>query len=233
MNKKNIVVAIIPARGGSKGIKKKNIALLAGKPLVVYAIEVGLSSSLIDEVYVSTDDAEIAQISIDNGAKVIDRPAELAEDSTPDYPVFSHAISWLKQKGVEPTLLVNLRPTCPLRTVEDVNHAIQKMIDSNCDAVRSVTPVEHHPYWMMRMDKDRLTSFIEGIDIKKYYQRQLLPPAYRLNGGVDVMKVSVIENQHQLYGSDICGVLMPVERSIDIDAPHDLKLAEEILRQRK
>jgi len=231
-HEKNII-AVIPARGGSKGIPKKNLALLTGKPLLAYAIEVGVASPLIDDVFVSTDDAEIAAVAKKYHADVIDRPVKLAQDTTPDYPVFSHAITWLKEHGIDADILVNLRPTCPLRLVEDVNAAVQKMLDTGCDAVRTVTPADHHPYWMVHFEDDQILPFIDGIDIRKYYQRQLLPPAYRFNGGVDVMSASVIVDKKDLYGSDIRGVIMPAERSIDIDTEIDIRMAEILLEQRE
>jgi CMP-N-acetylneuraminic acid synthetase len=226
------IVAIVPARGGSKGIPKKNIALLAGKPLLSYSIEVGLESSLIDRVFVSTDDEEIAKVALSFDAEILHRPKELAGDDTPDLPVFQHAISYLEDQGYHPEILVNLRPTCPLRDVKDVNSAIQKMVDSNCDAVRTITTVKHHPYWMGKLKNDRLFPFIDGIDVQKYYQRQLLPDAYIINGGVDVMRAENIIKNKSLYGNDIRAVFMPPERSIDIDTNLDLRIAETILSQR-
>lgn len=226
----NNVVAIIPARGGSKGIPKKNIIPLAGKPMISYSIETALKSKYIDKLFVSSDDNEILQIARENGAETIKRPEELAQDNTPDLPVFQHAIKYLIEKqNYKPDIIINLRPTCPLRNVNDIDNSVKKMLDTDCDAVRTITESRNHPYWMGKLDGDRLLPFMENINVEKYYQRQLLPPAYIINGGVDVMKVEVILNQNRLYGNDIRAVFMPSERSVDIDDKFDLMFAEYIL----
>jgi len=227
----NNVVAIIPARGGSKGIPKKNIIPLAGKPLIVYSIETALKSKYIDKIFVSTDDNEILEIAEKNGTELIKRPKELAKDNTPDLPVFQHAIKQLIEKhNYKPDIIVNLRPTCPLRSEEDINSSVKKMLETDCDAVRTITNSKNHPYWMGKLDGDRLLPFMDNISVEKYYQRQLLPPAYIINGGVDVMKADVLIVQNSLYGKDIRAVFMPFERSIDIDTKFDLMFAESIIK---
>jgi len=228
--KKNII-AIIPARGKSKGIPKKNITPFAGKPLIAYTIETAFQSELLDRVIVSTDDAEIASVATQYGAEVLMRPAALAQDDTPDLPVFQHALQTLREtEGYTADIVVNLRPTCPLRNVHDINLAITKMLETDCDSVRTVTRAKDHPYWMMKFKGDQLLPFLDDIDIQKYYRRQLLPDAYILNGGVDVMKAAIIETHTNLYGTHIKGVLMPAERSVDIDTVVDVKIAEALLK---
>jgi len=226
-------IAIIPARGGSKGAPRKNIRPLAGKPLIAYSIEVAKQSKYIDKIFVSTEDKEIAKLAEKYGAEVITRPSELARDDTPDLPVFQHAIRTLKEnENYLPEIVVNLRPTCPLRSVNDVDNAIKKILEQDCDSVRSVKEVTQHPYWMFEVKKDDLKNFIKDIDFNKYYQRQLLPNLYIVNGAVDVMKTDIIINKNELYGKNIKCIIMPQERSIDIDTELDLKIAE-IIKTKK
>jgi len=233
--REQIVVGVIPARGGSKGIHRKNIQLLAGKPLVAWTIETALACPSLDRAIVSTDDEEIARIAQHYGAEVpFLRPTKLAQDDTPDLPVYQHALSWLaKQERYRPDIVVWLRPTAPLRTVQDVEAAIQLLIDSGADCVRSVCPAEHHPYWMKRLDGNRLVPFVNGIDESKYYRRQLLPPVYRLNGAVDVTWYRTVMEKGVLYSGDVRGYVMPVERSIDLDSELDFAIADLLLQRRR
>ena len=230
-----IAIGLIPARGGSKGVLRKNIRQLAGKPLIAWTIEVALACPSSDRVIVSTDDQEIAQIARQYGAEMpFIRPAELAQDDTPDLPVYQHALSWLAEhEGYHPDIVVWLRPTAPLRTVQDVEAAIQLLIETNADCVRSVCLAEHHPYWMKRLDGDRLVPFVDGIDEGRYYRRQLLPPVYRLNGAVDVTWCRTLMEKGLLYTGDVRGYVMPAERSIDLDSELDFALAELLLQRRR
>jgi CMP-N-acetylneuraminic acid synthetase len=229
------ILALIPARGGSKGVARKNIRELAGKPLIVWTIEMASACSTLDRVIVSTEDQEIAEIARQYGAEVpFIRPGELAQDDTPDLPVYQHALSWLAEhEGYRPDIVVWLRPTTPLRTVQDVEAAIQLLIETGADCVRSVSLAEHHPYWMKQLDGDRLVPFIDGVDESEYYRRQLLPPAYRLNGAVDVTWCRTAIEKGLLYGGDVRGYVMPAERSIDLDSELDFALAELLLQMRE
>jgi len=227
------ILAIIPARGGSKGIPRKNIQIVAGKPLIFYTIEKALQSKYIDRTVVSTDDNEIAEIAKKYGAEVLIRPKELALDDTPDLPVFQHAIKYLREKeNYCSDLVINLRPTCPLRSVADIDNAIEKMLKNNCDSVRTITEVKHHPYWTSKIEGDHILPFLENCDVSKYYRRQLLPDAYITNGAADVLKSDIIMNNNNLYGEDIRGIIIPAERSVDIDTEFDLKLVEVLLKER-
>ena len=230
---KGKIIAIIPARSGSKGISMKNIAKLAGKPLIYYSIKECLKSKFIDRVIVSTDSKKIAEIARKYGAEVpFIRPDDIAKDDTPDLPVFIHALKFLEEKeGYKPEYVVNLRPTCPLRSVEDIDNAVSKILNEKCDSVRTIIKVHQHPYWMVEKEEDKLFAFIKNIDRDKYYQRQLLPDLFITNGGVDVMKSSNILEKNSLYGKDIRGVIMPSNRSVDIDTTLDLKLAELLLKK--
>ena len=230
----NSCIAIIPARGGSKGIMGKNICLVAGKPLINWTIEQAQRSACFGKIIVTTDDNTIATIAHNAGSEVpFLRPEELAQDDTPDYPVYEHTIKWLSEnQNYQPELVVWLRPTSPLRTSEDIISAIRLIKDTNADCVRSVCLVEHHPYWMKKIKDKQLLPFLDNLDEQKYYRRQLLPPVYRLNGAVDVVRNESVRNSGKLFHGNIVGYIMPNERSIDIDNEIDLMIAEELLIRR-
>ena len=232
---KPAILSIIPSRGSSKGVPRKNIRPLAGKPVIAWTIETAFACHSLDRIIVSTDDKEIAEIARQYGAEVpFIRSNELAQDDTPDLPVYQHALSWLAEhEGYRPDIVVWLRPTAPLRTVQDVEAAIHLLIDTGADGVRSVCPAEHHPYWMKKLNGDRLVPFMEGIDLTRYYQRQLLPPAYCLNGAVDVTWYTTVMDKGLLYSGDVRGYVMPVDRSIDLDSELDFAIAELLLQRRR
>lgn len=228
-------VGIIPARGGSKRIPRKNIRLLAGKPLIAYTIEAALRSTHLERLIVSTDDEEIAEISKQYGAEIpFLRPASLAEDSTPDQPVLRHTLEWLREYNkYEPDIVLNLRPTTPFKTPQTIDRVIQITADTGADIVRTMTLVEgvHHPYWMYTLSEDRdALPFMDGIEVTPYYQRQLLPPVYRINGVVDAYKTTVIESGNILDNHNMRAVVISEEESIDIDTEFDFKLCEFILK---
>src|SRR5204862_1417570 len=183
-------LGVIPARGGSRGVPRKNLRDLGGKPIVAWAIETARACPRIDRVVVSTDDDEIGQVARRHGADVpFLRPPELARDETPDRPVYDHAVAWLAENaGYRPDVVVWLRPTAPLRESRDIAEALDLLEGTGCDSVRSVCAAEHHPYWMMRLEGDRLRPLLDQHDATTFHQRQLLPPVYRLNGAVDVVR---------------------------------------------
>lgn len=226
------ILAIIPARGGSKGVPKKNIKKLAGKPLICWTIEAALQTTILNRVIVSTDDEEIAEIATEYGADVpFLRPSSLAQDDTTDMPVYLHALQWLEKNQVfKPDIIVWLRPTAPLRINSDIKYAVEKLIGTKADWVRSVSVIEHHPYWMFSVEGDKLLPFIEEIDISKYLQRQLLPPAYRVNGAVDVAWRETLVEKKLLYSGDVRAYIMPPERSVDIDTELDFVVAEAMMK---
>lgn len=227
------VVGIVPARGGSKKVYKKNIKLIAGKPLLAWTIDCALNTTIIDHLIVSTDDREIVQVAEEFGASVpFLRPQHLATDTTPDLPVCSHAIHWLeKEKNIKADIIVWLRPTSPLRTPQDIEDAIALLFETEADGVRSITQVDHHPYWMKKLSGKIIEPFLEDANEKIYYQRQMLPPLYRLNGAVDITKYENISREI-MYGERIAGLVMPQERSIDLDTELDFELTEILLRRR-
>ncbi len=228
------VIAIIPARGGSKGVPRKNIRSLAGKSLIAYTIETALQSKYLDRIIVSTDDEKIAEIARKYGAEVpFIRPHKLALDHVPDLPVFRHALIWLREnENYCPDIVLNLRPVAPLRAVGDIEAVVEKMLSTNCDSVRTVCEVEHHPYWMKVLHGDRALPLIEGKDEIIYYQRQKLPPVYRITASVDAMRTKCIMKGDSLYGKDMRVVIVPVERSVDIDKEIDFNIAECLMRHR-
>ncbi len=233
MKRRLCVVTIILARGGSKGVPKKNIRLLAGKPLIDYAINPSLQCSLIDHTYVSTEDPEISQIAKQLGAEVIPRPMELAQDATPDLPTLQHAINYLEtEKKIFPNLIVFLRPTQPLRTVEDINQAITKALETRAESVHTVHEAKEHPYWMNKIDElGNLTDFVPGG--WNYTKRQDLPKVFKSNGLVDVMTRDLVMVKGQKRGYPQQGIITPKERGVDIDTEFDFILAEEILKRMK
>ena len=224
------ILALIPARGGSKGVPRKNIRLVAGKPLIAWTIEAAKACSQLSRVIVSTDDKEIARVGRDSGAEVpFLRPAEFAQDATPDLPVFRHALEWLAEHdGFRPDLVVWLRPTAPLRTSQDIGEAVRILCDSSADCVRSVCAVEHHPYWMYRLEHGQLVPVIDNVSVPAF--RQQLPAVYRLNGVVDAVRAERVPESGALFQGRMRGYVMPTERSLDIDTEADLRIAELVLK---
>ena len=229
------VLAIIPARGGSKRLPGKNLRLLNGKPLIAYSIETALQCASVNKVIVSTDDQEIANAAEQFGAEVpFLRPAEFAEDTTPDHPVFLHALNWLKEhENYIPELVLNLRPTAPFRTMDVIQGVIAKWRSAGVDSVRSMCRAEsvHHPYWMFKEEGGLASPVIAGKSTNEYYQSQLLPPVYHLNGLVDAMSANVIMSGGHLYGRSMAIYETPRAISLDIDTMDDFELAEFMIQK--
>ena len=230
------VIAIIPARGGSKSIPRKNIRTFAGKPLIAHTIELAMSSTLITRVLVSTDDQEIADISRQFGAEVpFLRPAEFAQDDTPDWPVFNHALRWLSEnEHYECDIVVHLRATTPNRRVQTVDRAIDRFISSpEIDSMRSLRPAEYSPYKMVLIRAD---GYIEPVVIPPNCKnelwnmpRQALPQAYQGDGYIDITRPRVILERQSMLGEKTLPFIID-EPVIDIDYEEDLRRAEQILR---
>jgi len=232
MSKEDVsLLAIIPARGGSKSISRKNIAPLAGRPLIAWTIEAAQASLLVDRVVVSTDDVEIAEVAQNYGAEVpFIRPPELAQDDTPGIDPVLHGIQWLAEnQGYEPDYVVLLQPTSPLRTSEDIEQAMKLASSQRADSVLSVTPVAHHPYRMKLLDTEgRIKDFRRAP--QRGIQRQNLPPVYGLNGAIYLVKRRPFLQHRTWFGARTYAYVMEQERSLDIDTPWDLRLAELILK---
>jgi len=231
---KTEVVAVITARGGSKSVPKKNIAIVGGKPLIAWTIEAALRSLYLCRIIVSTDDIKIAQVAREWGAEVpFLRPPELAQDDSPHTPVVVHAVEWLEfHEKMIPDCVLLLQPTLPLRTTEDIDSAVRLFIDKKADSVVSVCEALSHPYLVKTITPDgKLKNYIETP--KGYLARQKLPPAYALNGAIYLVKRDVLINMGTFYTERTYAYRMPPERSLDIDTPWDLYLADLILKDRK
>ena len=239
MSKKEInVLGIIPARGGSKGIPYKNIASLAGKPLIYYTIKSAQGSKRLDTFIVTTDNKKIASVAKSLGADVpFIRPKKISGDDATDIQFLSHAIEWLEEnRGWRPEITVLLRPTSPFRTSEDIDKVIDFMIKEKCDSVRTLSlPSPYNPYKMWNVSNERNYK-IKPLLTTKYFEtmgtdvpRQLLPKIYWQNGMVEATKTKFIKN-NRVYGPDIRGLITNPNKVIDIDSPLDLLIAETILK---
>ena len=222
------VLGLIPARGGSKGIPKKNIYPLLGRPLIYYTLAVARQSPLLDRVIVSTEDAEIKSICESFDVEVLDRPPEISGDRSTDLEFCQHAL-----RSLSFNIVVILRPTCPFRTTTDIARAIALLDETKADSVRTVSRISKHPYWMYEMGEE-----YRGIPLlkeapEKLWQipRQLLPPVYVLNGMVDVTRAANL-TKGNLYGNDMRILEIDASRSVDIDNFLDLALAEVLLQKR-
>ena len=227
----NKIIAIIPARGGSKGIPRKNIRLLAGTPLIAHTIEAALKSEYLNRIIVSTDDEKIAELAREYGAEVpFMRPKELAEDDVPAIPyVLRHAVEELKRsEGFDVDIIVMLQPTSPLRGTNYINLAIEKLINTKCDWVATVSEANPHPFRMRRMKEDKLEPLFKDENI--WAQRQDFPPIYHLNGAVYVTRKEVIMEKEVFQNKDWRGIVMKEEDAIDIDTLIDFLVAESILK---
>ena len=224
------VIAIIPARGGSKGIPRKNIRLLAGKPLIAYTTEAALQSEYLDRIIVSTDDEEIAEITKSFGAEVpFLRPMELARDDSPTIDVLIHAIEWLENNDKYiPDIIVLLQPTSPLTIAKDIDTAIELYIEKKADAVVSVCEAEHSPYWMHKIENGRLVDFVETIYESR---RQDLPTVYRRNGAIWIASKDILMRQKTFFTGNTYGYIMPYNRSVEIDTLLDMKLVEVLIKE--
>lgn len=220
------LLAVIPARGGSKGIPKKNIKPLAGKPLIGWSIDAAKRASCVDRIIVSTEDEQIASAARDLGADVpFVRPAELATDEASSIDVVLHAIEQLP--GYDWVLL--LQPTSPLRSYIDIDSIWQLCNDLNAASAVSVCQTDSHPYWMYHCDSaNRVSPIIE--ERPDVTRRQDLPPVYSLNGALYLARVDWLLEQQNLIGQDTVGYIMPLERSVDLDSPYDWRWVEFLVK---
>jgi len=224
------VLALIPARGGSKSIPMKNIAPLAGKPLIAYSIEVAQQCRRISRVIVSTDSEQIREVSRSYGAEApFLRPADLARDETPDLPVFHHALRWLSEhEGYHPEIVVHVRPTTPLRRLEHIDEAIQLLIENpDADSVRGVSPPLQNPFKMWTLGQPYMKPLID-IGIKEPFNqpRQKLPTVYWQTGYIDVIRPSTLLEKNSMTGDRILPYIVDNQFVMDIDQPFSLQLAE-------
>lgn len=231
------VLGVIPARGGSKGVPRKNLQMLVGNPLIFYVINAALESKLLNRVIVSTEDEEIARVARSYGAEVpFTRPKELARDEVSLIPVVQHAMRYLDEnEGWKADIIVSIQPTSPLIESLDIDSAIDKLIKTGCDSVVSVCKIVHgHPYWAMRLDGDKLTPL--NPEGHRYLQRQDLPAFYMINGALYVRRRKVLENWNGrdfALSKDVRAIVMDEIKSIDINAPLDLMIAEAAIKAGK
>lgn len=227
------ILGLIPARGGSKGVPRKNIRLLGGKPLLQYTAEAALRSRHISRLILSTDDEQIAEVGRSCGLEVpFMRPAELAEDKTPMLPVIQHAMRWAEGGGDHLDAVCLLQPTNPLRRPEDIDACIELLAASNADAAVTVLPVpsEHNPHWVYFLNGEGLLSLSTGESMP-IARRQDLPPAFHREGSVYVTRRNVVMEENSLYGKRLVGHVMESGRSVNIDTPADWYRAERLLAE--
>jgi N-acylneuraminate cytidylyltransferase len=230
------VLALIPARGGSKSIPRKNIMDFAGYPLIAYSIAAGLAAETITRVIVSTDNEEIAAISRRYGAETpFLRPDEHSQDQTPDLPVFRHALEWLaKNEGYQPEIVVQLRPTSPFRQVGHIDGVVYRLIERpDADAVRTVCEPFQNPFKMWRIGPEGVMIPLGtelGIPVEPYNQpRQALPQVYWQTGYVDAVWADTILNKNSMTGDTILPLIIDPSEWIDIDSPDDWRRAERLI----
>jgi N-acylneuraminate cytidylyltransferase len=221
--------AFIFARGGSKGLPGKNIKPLAGKPLLQYSIETAQATVAIDKVFVSTDDRDIAKVALANNAILIERPEELASDTSPEWLSWRHAIEWAKQHYGEFDNFVSLPATSPLRSVEDVNAAIDKRVASDTDACISVTPASRSPYFnMVKLSNNDLVELVNQPS-GEVSRRQDAPKVFDITTVVYVVEPKFIMESYGIFSGRVSAIEVPKERAVDIDDIYDFKLAEAIV----
>ena len=228
------VLAIIPARGGSKSIPHKNIRLFANHPLIAYSISAGLAAESVTRVIVSTDDQDIADISLKYGSEIpFLRPAVLAQDDTPDLPVFQHALEWLENnEQYTPDIVVQLRPTSPFRRIQHIDSAVLRLLEHpEADAVRTVCIPFQNPFKMWRIESNGFMQPVMDIGVPEPYNlpRQSLPKIYWQTGYVDAIWTDTIRTKHSMTGERILPLIIGADEWIDIDSPDDWRRAERLI----
>lgn len=230
-------LGVIPARGGSKSIPRKNLVELCGRPLIVYTFEATQGSCLLDRVILSTDDEEIAMLGREYGIEVpFLRPADLARDDTPTLPAIQHAVRYLEEtEDYQPSYVVILQPTSPLRQAHDIDEALELLVESGADSVVSVVEVPHNfnPVSVMRTAEDgRLEPYLQP-ESGWILRRQDKPVVYARNGAaIYAIKYTVLMEQNSLFGQRCMPYVMTPYESIDVDEQYDLELAEFLLQRR-
>ena len=228
------IVGIIPARGGSKGVPRKNIRPLAGKPLIYYSIVGGKKARCLNRLIVSTDDLEIADVAQNLRVEVILRPKDLATDDAPMVPVLKHVVTYLEnEEGYLTDIVVVLQATTPFRRAKDIDQAVQLLVDTGADSVVSVCEAPHtcNPHWVMKIADGRLSPYLDAD--KGYARRQDLPKVYWRNGQIYAVKKEVLFRTNSVYGVDCRPYIMSGEYHINIDSELDFLLAELLLREKR
>jgi CMP-N,N'-diacetyllegionaminic acid synthase len=222
------VLTIIPARGGSKGVPRKNVRMVGGKPLIAWTILAAKESKLGRNCYVSTEDVEIAGVAEDFGAQVIFRPAHFAEDSTPMAEVVKHCLEDYESRQANPIeYILLLQPTSPLRSAEDIDAALSRLISTGADSLLSVTPYEGvHPSKMYTLQGNHLQPVASSLWKPR---RQELENIFHRNGAIFSCTRKYFVEHRQLWGGVMISYVMPKERSVDIDNLTDMLLAQKFI----
>lgn len=229
------VLAVIPARGGSKSIPRKNLADVQGRPLLSYIIAAARSARRIDRCLVSTDDEEIAAVARAEGAEVpFVRPAALGADEVGLVPVVRHAMQEMDGLGFRADIVVSVQATSPFLEGKDIDDAIEKLEATGSDSVASVHAIAHeHPFWVKKLDGDRVLPFNEYTN-ESFLQRQDLPPAYIFDGAVFVRRRRLLEQWSGKdfgMGADVRAIVLGGRKSVHIDDPEDLELVRFLAQQ--
>jgi len=223
--------AFIFARGGSKDVPGKNIRNLGGKPLLAHSIMIAQNIDEISRIFVSTEDQDIAEVGIKYGAEIIERPMELAKDDSPEWLSWLHAIKWLEARGEFFDCFVSLPTTSPLRNKTDVVNCIN-LLDKQTDIVVTISETSRNPFFnMVHEEENYIKLLIEGE--KSYSRRQDVPLAYDMTTVAYVAHSDFIKNNNKIFDGRVKAVLVPKERSVDIDDEIDFKFAELLMRERQ
>ena len=229
------VLGLIPARGGSKGVSRKNIRPLCGKPLLQYTAESALTARHLSRVILSSDDEEVARVGLRCGLQVpFLRPDHLAQDDTPMLPVIQHALNWFESHGERFAAVCVLQPTNPLRRSEDIDGCIEMLQREDADAIVTILPVPHgyNPHWVYFRQKNGSLQLSTG-ESEPIPRRQSLPAAYHRDGSVYVTRSDVITSGKSLYGNRLLGYLLNSDRSVNIDSLEDWQRAETLIAQER
>jgi CMP-N,N'-diacetyllegionaminic acid synthase len=232
---KLMVLGLIPARGGSKGIPGKNIKLLAGKPLLTYTAEAALAAKGLAKIVLSTDDPKIAEVGRRARLEVpFLRPADLARDETPTLPVVKHALQWFEERGEHFDAVCLLQPTSPFRSPATITACIELLQKSGADTVMTILPVpdDYNPHWVYLWDEAGFLRLSTG-ESEPIPRRQALPPAFHREGSVYVVRSQVVLEQNSLYGKRTVGFLVDTTASVNLDSSADWERAEAMLKGKR
>lgn len=229
MPPKTRILGLIPARGASKGLPGKNVRLLAGKPLIAHTVDAARGSRHLDRIILSTDSPAV--MSVCAGVEIpFRRPSPLASDDATTSSVITHLIEWLqKEREPMPEIIVLLQPTAPLRSADDIDDCLDRLLDSGRESIVSVceAPRHHHPSWQFRMDPSGALATCDGTPLSEITpRRQLLSPTYLRNGAVYAFRTSLFLRTGSFYSENTLGYVMPLERSVNIDTMDDWRAAE-------
>jgi CMP-N-acetylneuraminic acid synthetase len=228
MNAKKFILGVIPARGGSQAIKRKNLVDLGGVPLISHTVQAAKDSKLISKAICSTDSEEIKETVERLGGEVpFLRPESIARNETPMLPVLQHAVGYFEKNGTRPDLIVLLQPTSPFRNGKDIDTAIELFLASTADSLMSVTEVKENPLWVRVLKADRLSPLLPHPE-SAHYQRQQLPKYYIPNGAIFICTYETLMVKNKIEGDDCLAFIMGADKSIDIDEERDLARAQSL-----